>query len=373
MAQPQRKVRPERSPRGIPRKYKFASNDPIYRTAKKLFKLYPWLKALYKLSELMDLIRNYEHAPYLISGADTNGFTLGSSSPCFAGFDGFSVYNGRYAGIWDFFNSICLDGQGAPQFTNSAAPVPSNATGLVLFENYGPWRLTQHWYRNAGDYAEKPFGYGSQIQQLVEAAPLLVPELYPFSQVNPVKVPYKLLPLVRSPFIERSYHVNENQNHQSSNSVRDIAAVEPVVTTNAQGNAVVSVRPATHRPQPPRDGVTEVKVKTSAAAKALAVASAVTETADFVQALWEALPSRYRDTGYSGKMQDKMLDLYNHASHIDIAKAIKNVAENQIEDYAYGWLPSHVSEKINQQIYKNDKYVSRGVLTGHSRRQSYLY
>jgi len=364
-------------PKEVPAKYRFASNDPIYKKAQQLFKLYPWLRALYKLSELMDLIRSYDMATYL-TATDTNGFKRDSAA-CIWGDPPTHrfTYSGLRDSVWDFYSGICLYTGEGNAGNAMDVPIPATETGMVRFSGvYTAYRphIVDHWYRPVGTYPEKPFSEAPQIKPIVEAAPhpLGVPEIYPHIAAKPLRVPYKLLPLIRSPFIERSYHVDKNQNNQSRNSTRDIASIESVITTNSQGVPVVSIRPATHRPSPPREGTVEVKAKTGGAAKALAFGSAISETADFINALWEALPAAYRDNGYSG-MQGKLSDLYNHSSHIDIAKAITNLAKNQIEDYAYGYLPSKVLESINQDIYRGDKYVSRGIMTGHSRRQSYLY
>ena len=96
----------------------------------------------------------------------------------------------------------------------------------------------------------------------------------------------------------------------------------------------------------------------------------MTETADFVQSLWEALPYQYRELGYSGHMQDKMEDLYNHWNKVDMVKALKNVASNQLEDYAYGYLPSKYGKDINKSIFPTDQ---RGVQLRNTVRNSYIY
>lgn len=64
----------------------------------------------------------------------------------------------------------------------------------------------------------------------------------------------------------------------------------------------------------------------------------LTETKDFVDALWDALPWEIRRTwiGRPRRILDKMQDLYRHWAKVDMQKAIKNLAYNEVMDFVIG-------------------------------------
>lgn len=64
----------------------------------------------------------------------------------------------------------------------------------------------------------------------------------------------------------------------------------------------------------------------------------LTETKDFVDAFWDALPWEIRRTwiGRPRRLLDKMEDLYRHWDKVDIQKALKNLAYNEAMDFVIG-------------------------------------
>ena len=90
----------------------------------------------------------------------------------------------------------------------------------------------------------------------------------------------------------------------------------------------------------------EVKHKLpTAAVHILKAVSAVTEGLDFVDALYEALPSEYRPRYRKTKHEklnvtphEKVKALLEHGENIGIYDAISNLVSNQIEDYTFGKL-----------------------------------
>lgn len=160
----------------------------------------------------------------------------------------------------------------------------------------------------------------------------------------------------------------------------------PSVTVDPQGN----VRPRTQaNPARPGRGVAEKKVKGGAALFAAGKAiGAVTETADFVEALYKALDKQClkakgasaprttwragatgagrmgddgknwhwspghgwrREVGYYQKvsMPDQAMAIYRNLDCLDVEQAIKNVIANQIEDAILGSLGKQ-SKKASQ-------------------------
>jgi len=76
---------------------------------------------------------------------------------------------------------------------------------------------------------------------------------------------------------------------------------------------------------------------------ALKVIGTVTEGADLVDAIYDALPERFRprwkNTNHVKRKltyKEKLQALYDHWDQVDLPEAVKNIVVNQIEDYFYG-------------------------------------
>jgi len=357
----------------IAKRYRFAANDPRFKQALKYWKMFPYLRLLYRFIDFYNLVKAYDDAPIL--GVNHNGFTLRAGCQSPRGGPSAQTYYSGYSGPstqFDGYASSCLLNQAITPIPYNQA-VPANIGGLVGYCEYGVpnrYQLIEHWFRPRNHGEVYPVLPLHNIQPVVAPLANPLPELYPTPAVKPFRVPFRILPLIKSPFKESGYeYETANQNKTNLTAARPS---ELVISGGGTARPRVAVRPSQHSNTPPPSGVKENKVK-SAAGKAMSImANAVTETQDFVDSLWQALPARMREHGYSGHMQDKLQDLYNHWHDVNVPKALKNVAYNQLEDMAYGYLPSKYGAKVNQGIYNGrDKYVSRGVMTGNSRRQSY--
>lgn len=98
----------------------------------------------------------------------------------------------------------------------------------------------------------------------------------------------------------------------------------------------------------PKTPVRERKIKFGITGMAGWLVNAVTETKDFVEALWKALPKKYRTKGPNSRLlQNKMRDLYNAWDKIDnegnyvlgeeyFRRALVEVITNEIGDNFYG-------------------------------------
>ena len=116
----------------------------------------------------------------------------------------------------------------------------------------------------------------------------------------------------------------------------------------------VRPRPAEgHKNEPPGPGVKEKKMRSNGSRIGKAVfgaANTITESMDFIDAFYEALPNKYKArtkrlyNGYGrpGQKfadptpQQKLWALYRNWAHVDFTKAILNVGANQLTDLAAG-------------------------------------
>lgn len=90
-------------------------------------------------------------------------------------------------------------------------------------------------------------------------------------------------------------------------------------------------------PRPPGPGVKERKFAISkiGGLNLVRFIGAVTESADLGNALYDALPDRYKLPPHS-LFRDKMLQLYKHFDKVNVLDAIDNIIHNEIEDRAFG-------------------------------------
>jgi len=349
----------------VPSRYKFPANDPIYKQAKRLFRLNPWIRGLMTLQDLSEYLyeqqQNRAGQVATVFNPTAAGFTLASSC---------ATPSGGPSGLtWGYSNAQttgCLTGNLSIQSLTTQIPSTQNSYNLMWQNpNVPSQRQVLQRYTRTGSYP---------TQSLTKTLPVtrtsvnpqhaldLVPELAPFQapQIAPrsMPVPYRHLPNIDSPFKETGYETQPqtkpNRRFDRNNDI-DI-----VIKSGSRGNPSISTRPSNHSSSRPPIGVRERKIKSSTLTKAGIAFGAVTETADFIGSLWEALPWKYRTYGYSGKPQDKIRDIYNNLGKVDVAKAIKNVANNQIEDYIYG-IGGNASRKLNQEMFSHQGMgINRG-------------
>lgn len=124
-----------------------------------------------------------------------------------------------------------------------------------------------------------------------------------------------------------------------------LKAVTVTATAGGRANKPPTVKVALeHKHAKPPDGVREGKARVAGKASAAAVAAfgAVTEAGDFFEALWDALPEKFRKRemakrhGKKPKMADMAWQVASNMPKLDVPKAIMNVLANQVEDAVIG-------------------------------------
>lgn len=117
----------------------------------------------------------------------------------------------------------------------------------------------------------------------------------------------------------------------------------PVIIIPPVDNPPVVMLPPPSKPlnpQPPGPGVKERKIRIGLTGGPARIVNVITEGRDFVQALWKALPKKFRSKPKKGRktltVQQMLRDIYDHLNDIDLADAVLNVIENEIQDRFYG-------------------------------------
>lgn len=171
--------------------------------------------------------------------------------------------------------------------------------------------------------------------------PGLFPEALPIQKPvsPPLSIPYPLLPLRRdSPW---------PQGRQTSNGDPQTRAPRPRLTTDPLAGPAVqtdggALRPAPpHAFVPPRRGDKERKSDPGRAANAVkgfidGVLGPATEAADVIGAIHDALPKKVQCRKCTPQGQLKAI--YDNFDKLDIPQAIINVALNQAQDAAIGYI-----------------------------------
>lgn len=127
---------------------------------------------------------------------------------------------------------------------------------------------------------------------------------------------------------------------------------QPPRITATRGN------PTQSRPGPRKKQDKPNIVKT--AGKLWVAINFFTESLDFLEVLWDALPDKCkrkqireerwgRTARFQADHYSKLEDVYNCLGEIDVAKAITGYINNQIEDYFYGKM-SAPTKKLSQQL-----------------------
>lgn len=166
------------------------------------------------------------------------------------------------------------------------------------------------------------------------ADPALAPPFMgqPFS----APVPYHLNPIWRAP--------NRVVSNGTDNPPLGTVPNDWSVSIDVSRNPLPHSAPKTHELRPPRDNEKEGKVKASAlAVYALKAVNHVTEGIDFVNALYDALPTEYRpkfkDTNYellNVTPEKKAKAIFQNFDKINLAEALQNLISNEFEDRLIG-------------------------------------
>jgi len=362
----------------FPSRWKFPANDPRFAKPLKLLRLHPWLGRMLNAYDLYQHFNELEQPHGIITGPfdpGINGFTLVGTCANPGGSANVLVWGyPNPGGLANGCNIARI--AGVPLGTE----IPSSVTSLNSCYKYSAYgKFVKGWTRPAGEYPVR--SCYSRIDWVpdpfLQPAPLLkpwpvpalLPEIAPFrapaQAPRPSPAPYKDLPAIKTPFKESGY---DYPTPQKIYPVRNSNPRNPdlVFKPSAKGNLRASLRPSNHGYHRPPGGVREIKLRSSAHAAAAIVMGAATETGDFISALWGALPYADREQGYSGHMQDKLADLYNHAGHVDVQKALGNLVANELEDRLYGSIGNRI-KKLNPEF--SPTHGGRGLMLGSSQRR----
>lgn len=329
-----------------------------------LARVIPWLGAamtVYELYKLWNSMPNY--------GGNNNSSCTAQSGPV-----------GAFAGGTCLFPFHLASGHSAPVFAATATSV-SVANAHVCVPN-GAWigqasRRTIStfsgvlWTAASGKYkpAWKPHNAPFEFTPNVpEWAPAFNPWFQPIKNPMPdlVPVPYPVLPDRTAPEIDPDPSPIPNPRPPLRPPPRPGPVVAPPVAPRpAPGagggfvNEPIVPRIRSPRTQAPAGrGAKEVKMKAGNAKVAglvWSLANTVTESKDLLEALWDALPRRFktRDKGRADQkgylrshkppVAQMFKDVYGAIGNMTAAessefwnKAVDNIVANQIEDYVMG-------------------------------------
>lgn len=214
-----------------------------------------------------------------------------------------------------------------PNFNPDAAPIgqPMPAPAPV------PWRYIpeQPDYRPDGTPQRGPQpGPVGDPGPIGQPQPLPVPEPVPGVRPLPVPVPVPL------PYPQ------PGPNPQPG----PVAPPVQVFPTPAPGRPNPAPKPS-HAPRPPTRGEKESKmtVMGQGAPIVLWAINAASETGDAIDAIWWALPAKYRtpptwngERWVKAGAAQQARDLYQNYQHVNWEKAMKNLVANQVSDFVAG-------------------------------------
>lgn len=252
----------------------------------------------------------------------------------------------------------CLDGQAtSPQNCSQPAPgvVPNNVNHMILWEKYDPpvllpqkrvkWLFTrpagvttEPYYEpgNAGrnspqkGYYGRPAGRGMPRWQ-PSVDPLPIPPHQPMPVPHPI--PYDMIP-----------HFGKNPNRSRTEQTERGHEYNPRPRARPIG-----------RNQPPKGRTKEKKIKGAIPKAVFKLIGGFTEWLDFMNAMYKALPSQYKQGYYelhyynkqTGQIEtywkkrwnpsqtQRMEDVWNHVDKIPLDRAFEEWASNQISDVAW--------------------------------------
>lgn len=151
------------------------------------------------------------------------------------------------------------------------------------------------------------------------------------------------------------------QGRKVGEAARIVDEVNPVErwVFKPNGKREHSIKPENYSDRaPPGRNVREKKIKVAAAGAALRIYNIVTETKDFVDAWWDAIPREHRSAKFwkpgmkkasSPRLPQKLSEIWDYFSYLQssgrwsgpegqkyLNNAITNVGVNEVKDYIYG-------------------------------------
>ena len=295
----------------------------------------------------------------------------------------------RTAGYWSTTGVACCTSGCAVNPESGGSTIWTNATSagpqIHGYQNEGrgiapcsatqsKWRKVASWTRKAGapvptpmvDVNPVPLGAESPLEQPVTfptSVPNAVPVKHGFTKAGPGeepsenpepdKVPDYDLPVFDAPVVLLDPPWKTGINPQVRTQTVSVGGPgQPPRITATRGN------PTQSRPGPRKKQDKPNIVKT--AGKLWVAINFFTESLDFLEVLWDALPDKCkrkmireerwgRTAMFQADHYSKLEDVYNCLGEIDVAKAITGYINNQIEDYFYGKM-SAPTKKLSQQL-----------------------
>lgn len=161
--------------------------------------------------------------------------------------------------------------------------------------------------------------------------PTVNPMAVPIARPGPEKapVPYRLIPYRQpNPFLSP----HEQSNWGPRTLVREAGELSWKFDPRYRNRVRPEAKP--HVRQPPGKGTKERKLNLSIGGVPGKIIGGVTEAVDAVDAIYAALPSKYKSPGLTP--QEKAAQIYRHFDQVDLRKALANLFVQQVSDRAWG-------------------------------------
>ena len=153
---------------------------------------------------------------------------------------------------------------------------------------------------------------------------------------RPLPLPWHVIPL--RPWRNPWRDPGEQPSHGPEPKPRPRPRPRPEVVWPLVPAARPAIRPNTHRWAKPPSRVKENKTRASSGVirALMPILNGITEVGDIVDALWKALPKKYRSKCVT--MQCKAADLYRHWDKVEVTDALRELVKNELEDAFFGKL-----------------------------------
>jgi len=330
---------------------------------KNLGRLNPYLNLALLTLGTVEILRNFQEEKWINLGSWYKYADCGAlKNPLYVGPWGKGANTSLVASASIASSTLSgLQGQGTSYVGDPWAGVPTYARSVGLgktIDAFGSPRMQyqQAFTRPASGAFTKP---ELQLERLPVVQPVLSPALWPLTADPSIAPPFQA-PEFSPPVPWRLNPVWEAPNRVAQNSASRNRPESPYgdVVFNDWSIAVNSVgarsqahdAPKTHRlataTNRKNSGSTEKETKRKMSHDQIMMIralSSATEARDFIDALYQALPSDYRPRFNGTKYEklkvsdrEKMQALISHGDHIDLVKAIENLLYENFEDAVYG-------------------------------------
>lgn len=238
--------------------------------------------------------------------------------------------------------AYCLSGQADVNMVPLGTPIPRYVWSIVIFhrgEGAHPMEVHSAWARDKNPAAGQPDMPGPIYRPDTwiwpESEPALEPTVNPMAvpvgRPGPEKapVPYRLIPYRQAnPFLSP----HEQSNWGPRTLVREAGELSWKFDPRYRSRVRPEAKP--HVRQPPGKGTKERKLNLSIGGVPGKIIGGVTEAVDAVDAIYAALPRKYKSPGLTP--QEKAAQIYRHFDEVDLRKALANLFVQQVSDRAWG-------------------------------------